>query len=237
MARSTCVIRGIPIPKSTTRRPRQTTRLLLPVDFQKIGDFRITVKENSVLSIFYSVAAVSSSLRAVFSARANIQSFLLFIKCLGKKKNRRLRVCFELSNFGNFWQLVRKLSICCHTICRLQLCCLDRVHAPLASWVCPLPALLRALWRGFVKFTERVPLLTINELAVKIRSVRSIWTAPQKLDIKIKQNVTKNSNYWGAVCSGNGSQKWMFCMVYRSEIWNGYTNFETVYIQVWSPRI
>ena len=86
MAWSTCVIRGIPIPKSTTRRPRQTTRLLLPVDFQKIGDFRITVKENSVLSIFYSVAAVSSSLRAVFSARANIQSFLLFIKSLGKKK-------------------------------------------------------------------------------------------------------------------------------------------------------
>ena len=134
MARSTCVIRGIPIPKSTTRRPRQTTRLLLPVDFQKIGDFRITVKENSVLSIFYSVAAVSSSLRAVFSARANIQSFLLFINSLGKKKKALYAIvlnCQILAIFDSWrqrCQFFHKFSVTADFRAVVK-----RVQAPLAS--------------------------------------------------------------------------------------------------------
>ena len=103
MARSTCVIRGIPIPKSTTRRPRQTTRLLLPVDFQKIGDFRITVKENSVFSIFLFFRCCFQLASRCLQRKSKYTKLFALHQEVRQKEEGALRDCFKLSNFGNFY--------------------------------------------------------------------------------------------------------------------------------------
>ena len=58
--------------------------------FSENWGFSDNGKRKLSIIIFYSIAAIYSSLRAVFSAHTNIQSFLLFIKSFGEKNNSYL---------------------------------------------------------------------------------------------------------------------------------------------------